>query len=331
MSNEKTTNEEVAELAKGDSPNMAKDVAAEVKPEVTKITKLTEAQEARLPEIAQEWIEYGLNTKTDRERAESLVPDIYREGGLKAPDQILWAESPHAGYKLCKEMLDNDERPLPCYGSHDAHWLAFYAAFLEFGVKACEKLVPLMEMAKCSGWFFPMDEACILTPNPIHLSLDDEGRLHDETRKAIEYPDGWGLYYIHGVAVSERIVERPHEITIEDIENENNAEVRRIMVDRYGYNHATPDMDDAYFGVGKYILDAGAEEIHSDRWGTLYKKEQSNDEPIVTVKVKNSTAEPDGSFRHYFIRVPEDCTTAHQAVAWTFGLDTKEYSPSVET
>ena len=167
---------------------------------------LTPEQKARLPEIAQEWIAIGLSTKTDREKAESLVPAIYREGGLEPPKQIMWEESPYAGYKKSKELLKGSERPLPCYGSHDAHWLAFYSAFLEFGVEECKKLIPLMEMAKCSGWFYPMDEVCILTPNPVHLSLDDQGRLHNDSRKAIEYPDGWGLYYIHGVAVDEKIV-----------------------------------------------------------------------------------------------------------------------------
>lgn len=294
-----------------------------------KITKLTEEQEARLPEIAQEWIGYGLSTETDREKAESLVAAIYKEGGLEPPGQIFWCESPHAGYKKCKELLEGKERPLPCYGSHDAHWLAFYAAFLEFGIEECKKLIPLMDMAKCSGWFFPMDEACILTPNPIHLSLDDRGRLDDNTRKAIEYPDNWGLYYIHGVAVTEKIVEHPETITVEDIENEGNAEVRRIMIDRYGWDPSQPDGGDP--GVGKYIMDAGAEKIHEDKWGTLYRKEVEGDEAIVTVKVENSTPEPDGSVKSYWLRVPPDTTTAHQAVAWTFGVEPEQYKPVVET
>lgn len=302
--------------------------------EMKKITKLTEAQEARLPEIAQEWIKYGLSTKTDRAKAESLIPAIYKEGGLEPPAKIIWAESPHAGYKLCKEMLEGKERPLPCYGSHDAHWLAFYAAFLEFGIEECKKLIPLMEMAKCSGWFFPMDEAVILTPNPSHLSLDDQGRLDDGRRKAIEYPDNWGLYYIHGVAVNEKIVEKPETLTVKDIEDETNAEVRRIMIDRYGWDTThdrghSPDGQEP--GVGKYIMDAGAEEIHRDKWGVLYKKTVDGDEDIITVKVENSTPEPNGDVKSYWLRVPPETTTAHQAVAWTFGVEPEQYEPKIET
>jgi hypothetical protein len=163
------------------------------------LNELTPEMAARLPVITKEWAGYALSTKTDRERAEALIPAIYREGGLEPPALVLWEESPYAGWQKSKEILDGSEKPAPCYGSHDASWLAYYAAFLEFGITACEKLVPLMEMAKCSGWFFPMDKACILTPNPIRLELDDEGKLHSTTCKAIEYPDGWGLYYKHGV------------------------------------------------------------------------------------------------------------------------------------
>ena len=49
------------------------------------------------------------------------------------------------------------------------------------------------------------------------------------------------------------------------------------------------------------------------------------------VRVRNSTPEPDGSHHTYFIAVPPDTKTAHEAVAWTFGLSESEYEPVVET
>src|SRR6266436_180030 len=39
--------------------------------------------------------------------------------------------------------------------------------------------------------------------------------------------------------------------------------------------------------------------------------------PIVLVHVTNSTPEPDGSRRRYFLRVPPEVKTARAAVAWT--------------
>lgn len=39
------------------------------------------------------------------------------------------------------------------------------------------------------------------------------------------------------------------------------------------------------------------------------------------IKVLNSTAESDGTFKTYWLRVPANIDTAKEAVAWTFGLD----------
>ncbi len=43
------------------------------------------------------------------------------------------------------------------------------------------------------------------------------------------------------------------------------------------------------------------------------------------VKVVNSTPEPDGSFKDYFLRVPPTCQTALEAVAWTFDKTPEQY------
>jgi len=49
------------------------------------------------------------------------------------------------------------------------------------------------------------------------------------------------------------------------------------------------------------------------------------------VEVINRTSEPDGSFKHHFLCVPPHLSTAHEAVAWTFGMSASEYRPELET
>lgn len=56
-----------------------------------------------------------------------------------------------------------------------------------------------------------------------------------------------------------------------------------------------------------------------------------NDEPLVMIKVLNSTPDPDGHYQSYFLRVPPDMTQAHEAVVWTFGLTKDEYAPVFES
>src|SRR5262249_24521819 len=59
--------------------------------------------------------------------------------------------------------------------------------------------------------------------------------------------------------------------------------------------------------------------------GRLWRLGQLLDEEeYVVVEVINATAEPDGSFRHYFLRVPPETTTARAAVAWAVGMGERE-------
>jgi hypothetical protein len=49
------------------------------------------------------------------------------------------------------------------------------------------------------------------------------------------------------------------------------------------------------------------------------------------VEVLNSTPEPDGTRRTYWLRVPPSTRTAKEGVAWTFGLQAEAYAPVRET
>jgi hypothetical protein len=71
--------------------------------------------------------------------------------------------------------------------------------------------------------------------------------------------------------------------------------------------------------------------VHRDETGVLWRVEFDDDEPLVMVEVINSTPEPDGSRRTYFLRVPPDTETAREGVAWTFGLTAEEYQPLAQT
>ncbi|HLC08464.1 MAG TPA: hypothetical protein VJK06_04200, partial [Methyloceanibacter sp.] len=133
----------------------------------------------------------------------------------------------------------------------------------------------------------------------------------------IGYPSGWGLWHWHGVRVPQWAIETPSRIKVGTIDSEKNAEVRRVLIERYGQ--------------ARYLQDSGAQLVAEDEFGSLYLKEILDDEPIVMVKVKNSTPEPDGSVKDYFLRVPPNVRTPHQAVAWTFGQTPKTYLPLAQT
>lgn len=91
-------------------------------------------------------------------------------------------------------------------------------------------------------------------------------------------------------------------------------------------------------GFDKLVKEAGkqAQVVHRDeRFGTLYALPgERRFEPMYIVRVTNSTAEPDGTFAEYFLRVPPRFWRVQDALAWTFGLDRRNgprYEPLIET
>lgn len=135
---------------------------------------------------------------------------------------------------------------------------------------------------------------------------------------AVKYSDGAEDYYWHGVKVPEFVARRPEEITTAHIEAEDNAEIRRVMIERYG--------------LARFMADCGAVRIHKDECGELYKKNMGQgEEPMVFVKVKNSTPEPDGSIKDYFLRVPPRTKKARDGIAWTFNIPADQYKPELQT
>jgi hypothetical protein len=148
------------------------------------------------------------------------------------------------------------------------------------------------------------------------------------------------------VRVNRRVIIEPETITVEEIEAERNLEVRRVLMERFGLAR--------YLTASKSVLlDEDRDTLGHRR--RLWSKDVAGDEPLVMVEVTNSTPEPDGTRKIYFLRVdpqlrplppgdwpPEkqrvwlsdqkpQAPTAHNAVASTWGMRGEDYRPTVET
>ena len=203
------------------------------------------------------------------------------------------------------------------FGTHDAGWVSHYDYLKTIGIKGLETLDGIINLTKSAGWWWPYQDLCILTERPISIKRDNRGRLHNEKGMVVKYSDGWGFYAWHGVIVPEDVIILREPITLERIAEERNIEVRRVLIERFGL--------DEYLKSGRVI------KIHQDKCGTLWRMDLAGDELIMVVQVVNSTPEPDGIYKEYFLRVPPHIVRAKQAVAWTFGLTEDEYAPLSET
>jgi hypothetical protein len=210
---------------------------------------------------------------------------------------------------------------------HDVGLLGAYRYFSEvLGLKSqTEKLAGLWELAQSAGAALPHQNICWISERRRILQLDEDGFLHALAGPACAYPDGFAIYAIRGVRVPAYVVDRPHEITIAKIDDETNAESRRVMIDRYR-------LGEEISGAAAFTRDAGGERLdHDARFGTLWRRIVPDDEPIVILEVVNATPEKDGTRKHYWLRVPPTMTTAREAAAWTFNHAPEGYAPEIET
>ncbi|MFE5614035.1 DUF6745 domain-containing protein [Streptomyces sp. NPDC056470] len=195
-------------------------------------------------------------------------------------------------------------------GQQDAAWLA---AFDGRG----ERLAGLAEVAAHAGWWWPYERVAVVCERPVELHRDEAGRLDRGDGPALAFRDGFALYAWRGMAVPEEFLAGLGGLTPERIRAEENAELRRVMLEYYGYE--------------RYLAESGAVPVGRDEAGVLWRIELVDDEDVVMVEVVNATPEPDGTFRTYWLRVPPGTTSAREGVAWTFGLDATAYEPAVQT
>jgi hypothetical protein len=195
-------------------------------------------------------------------------------------------------------------------GQHDAPWLAAFPTDRA-------PLDGLAQVCRSAGWWWPFERVAVVCERPVALHRDEAGRLDRGDGPALAFPDGFALYAWRGMPVPEAFLRELSTLTPERIRAEENAELRRVMLEHYGYE--------------RYLDDSGARPVHRDETGTLWRIDMAGDESVVMVEVVNSTPEPDGTHRTYWLRVPPATMTAREGVAWTFGLDASAYAPLRET
>lgn len=220
--------------------------------------------------------------------------------------------------------------------------LAFYSFFHEVvGLNIeIERLAGLVGVAHQCSDVLTFDDRAYAIRKMEYMNRDSAGRLHCEDGPAVGFRDGFAIYAWHGVRLfgSEWIITNPKKITAQKIDEENNQELKRILLERFGV--------DKYAQTGT-VIDTDLDPAGRTR--TLYKKKIASGQDMLMLKVFNSTPEPDGTHRTYFLEVHPECRplrrnergevslgerqelTCANAVGSTFGMQGEEYKPFEES
>lgn len=274
------------------------------------ITELTPEQEALIPVVRDEWIDIGLSTdRADRPKAEAILAKIYKSIGVPLP-QIIWVESPRGAYKY-------NSKPDFIYNNNNIGWLAFYDYFARIGVKYTFEtdlvLDDINDLAKSMGWIAPYDTMVICCERPCKIMMED-GVLHSAAGPAIEFTDGFKVYSWRGTRIPGSWIEEspPPAAAILKIEN---MEQRHAACQIKGWIEILKELDakvinedeDPTIGV---LLEAELPDIGTTRFLKVF--------------------DPCGK-RTHALTVPLDMQTAHEANAWTYGIDPKFFNPEFRT
>ncbi len=128
-------------------------------------------------------------------------------------------------------------------------FLSFFRVIVQLPIDY-SKWIHYEKLSELSSFRYVHKKFCIVCDRPSKLKVDDQNRPHCEDGPFCEWRDGSSLYSWHGVRVPMYVIESPHKITVIDIKNEINQEIKRVMIERYG--------------ISNYLMDTGAKIIDMD-------------------------------------------------------------------
>lgn len=215
-----------------------------------------------------------------------------------------------------------------------AAWTSFYREVcdLELDGDLWDRAIAYEKTIKSACWWWPHSEFIMVSERPlaIHRELTDPAvergwnshRLHHDSGPSIIWQDGFGVWSHHGVRVPKHVIEDPQSMTPAEITKERNAEVRRVMLEKYGFEQYLTGMgakpvSTAEVPCAMPEFCTHPADVHVAH---LYRAELPGDEALVMLSVINSTPEPDGTWKRYFLRVPPDQRDAKTAYAWSFAI-----------
>jgi hypothetical protein len=235
-------------------------------------------------------------------RMDVLAQELEEWMGAQPPTLV----NPFSGELVVFERLeDQREGPLEnvCAGPWWRVWLVLHDYLGRTGVSYPPQLRTLLqlwfEQARHCHWWFPYEGIVLASERPCAIRPDGNSRLHSGSEAALEYRDGFSLHAWHGIAVEPHVIVNPAAITVAEVERESNAEVRRVLIERYGWQRYIQD-------CGAEVADSVPEDhpVQGLRGARLLRKELPGEpEPVVYLDMLNSTPGPDGHARRYLERI----------------------------
>lgn len=167
--------------------------------------------------------------------------------------------------------------------------------------------LPILEAFEAGAFaFFVTDAEIFVSTLPVEVKMDDQRRLHCETGPAFVWLDDVRDYYWHGTNVPQEWIADKKKLTAKKAITWKNVEQRRAACEIVGWENALAELN------AKVI-----DQDEDPKIGTLVEVDipEIGREKFLRVLC--------GTGRRFALPVPPDMTTALEANAWTYGVDTQ--------
>jgi hypothetical protein len=155
--------------------------------------------------------------------------------------------------------------------------------------------------------FWPNKRFCVVCDKPTRVLLNNNRQAHSTEKPAIRYSDGWSIAAVGGIPVPLRFFKDRDLLTPKVIQRTPNVETKRALIELYGYERYLHDTD-------AHLVDQNTDQ--DGREQNLWSFGVTMNVGINLLEVFNSTPEPDGTFKKYFLQVPSTIHHIHTALNW---------------
>ena len=232
-----------------------------------KIEKLTDEQEKAIETWKDQGLRIGLSTEDSytQEEKTSLINSLYTDVLEKKTVPVFLARGLDEAWQIVKlftqlpnllsktnqdnvlDVLEANRKNLKdvkyvspyIQGSFDSYWVNYYDYWIKNGIiKIDEKLKEncnlMQEITKAMQAVFPLDDFCVVCQKPTTINMVN-GQLHCDGGPSVEYADGFKVWSLNGVRVSQYLAETPSgQLDIQYYNKEKNADIRTEFVRKYG-------------------------------------------------------------------------------------------------
>lgn len=162
---------------------------------------------------------------------------------------------------------------------------------------------------------FLTEDSVLWCPLPTHFKVNVYKQFHCEDGAALQWNDGYGLYFWNGIKVRKRLIEFPESITRLDIMEEADEEIRRCMREKLGARRFAALFD---------LVVVDTDRDPDGKKQLLLRTRHVDDlarEHIYFAQLTHPSTE-----REHFLFVPPGMNNVWDAAAWTFG-EKKDSNP----